>query len=52
MTQDEKYMSMAMSLASKGLGHVAPNPMLVAVIVADGLVIVSGYHMKYGSWHA
>lgn len=52
MTQDEKYMSMAMSLAVKGLGHVAPNPMVGAVIVANGRVIGSGYHMKYGSWHA
>ena len=52
MTQDEKYLSMAMELSKKGLGHVAPNPMVGAVIVAGGRVIGEGYHMKYGSWHA
>jgi diaminohydroxyphosphoribosylaminopyrimidine deaminase/5-amino-6-(5-phosphoribosylamino)uracil reductase len=45
-------MKRALELASKGLGHVAPNPMVGCVIVCDGKVIAEGFHEQYGSAHA
>ncbi len=51
MTHSE-FMKMALSLAKKGMGFVSPNPMVGAVIVRDGKIIGSGYHMKYGGLHA
>ena len=39
MLNDEKYMRMALSLARKGCGLAAPNPMVGAVIVKEGRVI-------------
>ncbi len=47
-----RYMSQALSLAAKGSGLVAPNPMVGAVIVKDNKVIGQGYHEKYGEHHA
>ncbi|MFY7971523.1 MAG: riboflavin biosynthesis protein RibD, partial [Flavobacteriales bacterium] len=38
------YMKRALELAEKGLGHVAPNPMVGCVIVHKGLIIGQGYH--------
>ena len=49
---DEQYMRLAIELAMKGCGNVAPNPMVGAVIVKDGQVIGKGYHRKYGDLHA
>ena len=49
---DNKYMRMALQLAEKGCGWVAPNPMVGAVIVKDGRVIGQGWHEKYGQLHA
>ena len=42
MLNDEKYMRMALSLARKGCGLAAPNPMVGAVIVKEGRVIGRG----------
>lgn len=50
--KDSGYMKMALELAEKGLGFVAPNPMVGAVIVKNGKVIGIGYHQKYGELHA
>lgn len=51
--RDEKYMRRALELAWSGAGHVSPNPMVGAVIVApDGRIIGEGYHRKYGEGHA
>ena len=50
--KDEEYMRMALQLAKKGCGWVAPNPMVGAVIVKYGRVIGQGYHEKYGQPHA
>lgn len=50
--KDKEYMGIALELASKGMGHVSPNPMVGALIVKDNNVIGSGYHMKYGEGHA
>jgi len=39
-------------LAQKGLGNVAPNPMVGCVIALDDQIIGEGYHQKYGGAHA
>ncbi len=49
---DEKYMRRALQLAASGAGHVSPNPMVGAVIVAGGRVIGEGYHRRCGGPHA
>lgn len=48
----EEYMQLAIELATKGAGHVSPNPLVGAVIVKDGEVIGQRYHEKYGGLHA
>ena len=46
-------MRRALQLARNGEGHVAPNPMVGAVITApDGRIIGEGYHAEYGKPHA
>lgn len=52
MTEDEKYMSRCLQLALNGKGRVAPNPMVGAVVVHNGLIIGEGYHRLYGKPHA
>lgn len=53
MTTDEMYMSRAIRLAMSGAGHVSPNPMVGALIVApDGRVIGEGFHRRFGEAHA
>lgn len=49
---DREYMQRALSLAKRGCGWVAPNPMVGAVIVKDGEMIGEGYHEVYGQAHA
>ena len=49
---NDNFMKQALELALKGLGSVAPNPMVGAVIVQDEKIIACGYHMKYGENHA
>lgn len=46
------FMQRCLELASLGLGSVQPNPMVGAVIVANGIVIGEGWHRKYGDSHA
>lgn len=41
-----------MELARSGAGHVAPNPMVGAVLVFGDRIIGEGYHQKYGEAHA
>lgn len=41
-----------LQLAQKGLGNVAPNPMVGCVIVHKGGIIGEGYHQTYGQAHA
>ncbi|MDR1222137.1 MAG: bifunctional diaminohydroxyphosphoribosylaminopyrimidine deaminase/5-amino-6-(5-phosphoribosylamino)uracil reductase RibD [Tannerella sp.] len=52
MDVSEKYMSRCLKLAKNGQGHVAPNPMVGAVIVQDDRIIGEGYHRCYGEAHA
>lgn len=39
-------------LALNGLGNVAPNPLVGAVIVYEGRIIGEGFHAQYGDPHA
>lgn len=45
-------MRRALELALEGWGHVAPNPMVGAVILRDGRAIAEGYHAEFGGPHA
>lgn len=45
-------MHRCLQLARLGQAHVAPNPMVGAVLVAEGRIIGEGYHRKYGEPHA
>jgi diaminohydroxyphosphoribosylaminopyrimidine deaminase/5-amino-6-(5-phosphoribosylamino)uracil reductase len=50
--QAERYMGRCLELAGKGAGHVAPNPMVGAVVVHSDRIIGEGYHKEYGGPHA
>lgn len=45
-------MQRCLELARKGSGSVAPNPMVGAVLVHDGVIIGEGWHQRYGEAHA
>ncbi len=49
---DAVWMSRCFTLARQGLGRTAPNPMVGAVIVYDGVVVAEGWHRSPGSAHA
>lgn len=52
MTTDEQYMARCLQLAKCGQAGAAPNPMVGAVIVHDGVIIGEGYHRQCGGPHA
>lgn len=45
-------MHRCLELATKGMGFVAPNPMVGCIIVKEGKIIAEGYHKKYSEAHA
>jgi len=45
-------MHRCLELAKLGAGHVAPNPMVGAVLAYEGRIIGEGYHKEYGKVHA
>ena len=49
---DEKYMQRCIQLAANGIQGARPNPMVGAVIVANGRIIGEGYHVRCGEGHA
>ena len=49
---DELYMQRCFELALKGIGKVAPNPMVGCVIVSEGEIIGEGHHRQFGKAHA
>jgi diaminohydroxyphosphoribosylaminopyrimidine deaminase/5-amino-6-(5-phosphoribosylamino)uracil reductase len=51
-TADDVFMLRALELAERGWGQTAPNPMVGAVVVADGEIVGEGYHARYGGSHA
>jgi diaminohydroxyphosphoribosylaminopyrimidine deaminase/5-amino-6-(5-phosphoribosylamino)uracil reductase len=49
---DREAMTLALDLAWRGWGRVHPNPLVGAVVLADGLVAGEGWHAEYGERHA
>ncbi|MGD2035561.1 MAG: bifunctional diaminohydroxyphosphoribosylaminopyrimidine deaminase/5-amino-6-(5-phosphoribosylamino)uracil reductase RibD [Bacteroidales bacterium] len=52
LQEHEFFMKRCLELASAGLGYVAPNPLVGAVVVCDNKIIGEGFHRKYGGDHA
>jgi len=52
MSYELKYMSRCLQLAQYGVGYVAPNPMVGALLVCEDKIIGEGYHVRYGDSHA
>ena len=52
MTTDELYMQRCLQLARHGWRTAPPNPMVGALIVADGRIIGEGFHVRCGEGHA
>ncbi len=52
VTEDEQYMLRCIQLGSLGSGRVAPNPMVGALLVYEGMIIKEGFHHTLGSPHA
>lgn len=50
--EDAEHMRRALALARRGWGQTAPNPMVGAVIVRDGVVVGEGFHARFGGPHA
>src|SRR5215208_1884283 len=50
--RDAAYMRRALTLAKKGWGQTAPNPMVGAVVVKDDVIVGEGYHARFGAAHA
>jgi diaminohydroxyphosphoribosylaminopyrimidine deaminase/5-amino-6-(5-phosphoribosylamino)uracil reductase len=49
---DKFFMHQCLNLAKRGLGFTAPNPVVGAVVVREGLVAGKGFHAKAGTDHA
>ncbi|HET9683345.1 MAG TPA: bifunctional diaminohydroxyphosphoribosylaminopyrimidine deaminase/5-amino-6-(5-phosphoribosylamino)uracil reductase RibD [Gemmatimonadaceae bacterium] len=49
---DGAFMRRALDLAEEGWGRTAPNPMVGAVVVRDGVIVGEGFHRRYGESHA
>ena len=49
---DGTFMRRALALAERGWGQTAPNPMVGAVVVRDGVVVGEGWHAAFGGPHA
>jgi diaminohydroxyphosphoribosylaminopyrimidine deaminase/5-amino-6-(5-phosphoribosylamino)uracil reductase len=45
-------MRRALALAARGWGQTAPNPMVGAVLVRDGVIVGEGWHERFGGPHA
>ncbi len=45
-------MQLALDLAWRGWGRVHPNPLVGAVVLADGVVVGEGWHAEFGERHA
>jgi diaminohydroxyphosphoribosylaminopyrimidine deaminase / 5-amino-6-(5-phosphoribosylamino)uracil reductase len=49
---EREAMARALELAWRGWGRVQPNPLVGAVVLADGELIGEGWHPEYGDRHA
>jgi diaminohydroxyphosphoribosylaminopyrimidine deaminase/5-amino-6-(5-phosphoribosylamino)uracil reductase len=52
MTNDIRFMALALSLGRRGLGRTWPNPAVGAVIVDDGTIVGRGWTQPGGRPHA
>ncbi|MDB4664360.1 bifunctional diaminohydroxyphosphoribosylaminopyrimidine deaminase/5-amino-6-(5-phosphoribosylamino)uracil reductase RibD [bacterium] len=52
ISENEKWIRIALGEGRKGIGLTAPNPPVGAVVVKDGVEIARGWHHKVGSPHA
>jgi diaminohydroxyphosphoribosylaminopyrimidine deaminase / 5-amino-6-(5-phosphoribosylamino)uracil reductase len=52
VTDDQRYMALALSLGRRGLGRAWPNPAVGAVIVKDGEILGRGWTQPGGRPHA
>ena len=49
---DAEHLARALELAERGRGGTAPNPVVGAVLVRDGVVVGEGWHERAGGPHA
>jgi len=49
---DRAWMRRALALAARGWGQTAPNPLVGAVVVREGVAVGRGFHARYGEAHA
>lgn len=52
LTDDEKYIKLALNLAKKASNRVFPNPFVGCVIIKNNRIISTGYHQYFGGPHA
>jgi diaminohydroxyphosphoribosylaminopyrimidine deaminase / 5-amino-6-(5-phosphoribosylamino)uracil reductase len=52
VTEDRRFMSLALTLGRRGLGRTWPNPAVGAVIVEDGIIVGRGWTQDGGRPHA
>ena len=52
LSNDLKFMRLALGLARRGYGTTSPNPMVGAVLVKGGKIIGRGWHRRAGEPHA
>ncbi|MGZ8376265.1 MAG: bifunctional diaminohydroxyphosphoribosylaminopyrimidine deaminase/5-amino-6-(5-phosphoribosylamino)uracil reductase RibD [Gemmatirosa sp.] len=50
--RDARLMRRALQHARRGRGWTAPNPLVGAVVVRDGVIVGEGWHRSYGGPHA
>jgi len=49
---DTRLMEEALSLAQQAAGRTSPNPLVGALVVANGRIVGRGFHRKAGEAHA
>src|SRR6266404_4270247 len=52
LSEDVKFMRLALRLARRGYGLTSPNPMVGAILVKGGKMIGRGWHRRAGKPHA
>jgi diaminohydroxyphosphoribosylaminopyrimidine deaminase / 5-amino-6-(5-phosphoribosylamino)uracil reductase len=52
LTEDQRFMALALTLGRRGLGQTWPNPAVGAVIVKDGVIVARGWTQPGGRPHA
>jgi diaminohydroxyphosphoribosylaminopyrimidine deaminase / 5-amino-6-(5-phosphoribosylamino)uracil reductase len=52
VTNDQRFMALALTLGRRGLGRTWPNPAVGAVIVKDGVIVGRGWTQPGGRPHA